>query len=305
MGVAAAPPARLMLYDCFTFFDELDILEIRLNVLRSVADRFVLVEARQTHQGRPKPLHFADNAARFSTFRESIIHVVVDEFPASASTPWTRENYQRDRIADGLNDATPGDLVLISDVDELPQPDVIAARKESPQVTIFRQLLCYYFLNCVAVNHNGTAAPAWSGTVMFPYHPRIDRPQRYRELIGLPGWPGDSLSHRLRAVVRAVRRRRALEGAVRFADHAGWHFSYLGGGQRIIRKLEAFAHTEYNDARYKDPEHIATAIRRGDDLFGRSLRFDIVPLDDRFPDWLSLNADKYQHLIAPVKDSER
>jgi len=74
-----------MIYDCFTFFNELDLLEIRLNVLKDVVDRFVLVEATQTFTGRPKPLYYKENAARFAAFADRIIHVVVDDFSAADS----------------------------------------------------------------------------------------------------------------------------------------------------------------------------------------------------------------------------
>src|SRR5947208_2297917 len=114
-----------MIYDCFTFFNELDLLEIRLNVLTEIVDRFVLVEAHQTHQGEHKPLYFAENRARFHRYNDKIIHVVVDGFPPDAVSPWDRENHQRNCIARGLAGARLGDTVLISDADEIPRPELI------------------------------------------------------------------------------------------------------------------------------------------------------------------------------------
>ena len=73
-----------MIYDCFTFFNELDVLEIRLHVLAEVVDRFVLVEARQTFQRGAKPLYYAENLDRFGPFADRIEHIVVDEFPQDA-----------------------------------------------------------------------------------------------------------------------------------------------------------------------------------------------------------------------------
>ena len=91
-----------MIYDCFSFFNELDLLEIRLNVLKDVVDKFVLVEAGETHTGKPKPLYFKENEARFAAFRDRIIYVAIERFPEVCTTSWARENWQRNAIAEGL-----------------------------------------------------------------------------------------------------------------------------------------------------------------------------------------------------------
>src|SRR5271165_7084860 len=85
-----------MIVDCFTFFDEFDVLEIRLKELSSVVDRFVLAEARQTFQGSPKPLYFQENAARFRPFLNKIEHLIVD-LPET-DDPWVREGCQRNAL---------------------------------------------------------------------------------------------------------------------------------------------------------------------------------------------------------------
>jgi hypothetical protein len=99
-----------MIFDCFTFFNELDILEIRLNEMAPVVDRFVLVEASKTFQGADKPLYFNENKARFAPFLDKIEHVIVDfpEDPSlyrkASSQAWAREYFQRDQIAQGRTD---------------------------------------------------------------------------------------------------------------------------------------------------------------------------------------------------------
>lgn len=108
-----------MLYDCFTFFNELEILEIRLHELDRVVDRFVLVEATRTHSGEPKPLYYDENKRYFSRWKTKIIPIIVDDMPES-DNPWTRERYQRDAIGRGLHQCSPDDTILISDVDEIP-----------------------------------------------------------------------------------------------------------------------------------------------------------------------------------------
>lgn len=108
-----------MIYDCFTFFNELELLEVRLHELSGVVDKFVLVEATQTFTGRPKPLYYAENRERFSRFHEQIIHVIVDDSPKS-DNPWTIEHFQRNCIARGLTQCRPDDWIMVSDADEIP-----------------------------------------------------------------------------------------------------------------------------------------------------------------------------------------
>src|SRR5689334_5945992 len=115
-----------MIYDCFIFFNELELLDIRLNILNEVVDKFVLVEATQTHQYKPKPLYYSDNKERFKAFHDKIIHLIVDELPPNPTNgprnSWDMERFQRNCIARGLNDCKPDDVIIISDLDEIPDP---------------------------------------------------------------------------------------------------------------------------------------------------------------------------------------
>src|ERR1700733_5689923 len=148
-----------MIYDCFTFFNELDVLEIRLHVLADVVDRFVLVEARQTFQRGSKPLYYRDNLDRFKSFADRIEHIVVDEFPPGASGPFDCEFWQRNSIRLGIQNAAIGDTIMISDVDEIPKPECVIAAASRGGVTIFRQLMFSYFLNCLHLAKDGSAKP--------------------------------------------------------------------------------------------------------------------------------------------------
>ena len=117
-----------MLIDTFMFYNELDILELRLEVLDKYVDRFVLVEAEVNHVGGPKKLFFANNRARFTKWLDKIEHVIVraDESPTDPN-PWSREKYQRSCIVRGLERACiPNDAhVMVSDVDEIPDMNLI------------------------------------------------------------------------------------------------------------------------------------------------------------------------------------
>ena len=138
-----------MVYDTFTFFNELDLLEIRLNELNDVVDKFVLTEATLTFQGKPKPLYFNENKQRFKSFEGKIIHVVVDQYPENpADNSWIYEHHQRDMIAKGLRNCLPEDTIIVSDIDEIPDPEKVKSTLTSDAIKIFKQRMFYYFLNC-------------------------------------------------------------------------------------------------------------------------------------------------------------
>ena len=228
-----------MIYDCFTFFNEIDLLELRLETLDRVVDRWVLVESTRTHSGHDKPLYFAESLARFARFNERIIHVIVDDNP-DGSDSWIRERHQRDAIMRGLSKCLDSDLVMVSDLDEIPDPrDVMAASKQDG-ISVFEHRNCYYFLNAM----NGF----WHGT----------RSTSYRQL--RVSSPNDL---------------RASTGSI--FPQSGWHYSFFGGVRLIQQKLKSYAHQEYNTASVTDPHRLKAAIATGTDLFGRtSVRFRLL-----------------------------
>jgi beta-1,4-mannosyl-glycoprotein beta-1,4-N-acetylglucosaminyltransferase len=285
-----------MIYDCFTFFNELDILEIRLNILKNVVDKFVLVEATRTHQGKEKPLYFSDNKTRYKEFADKIIHIVIDEYPPyEGKSAWTLERYQRDMIAKGWKDCKKDDIILVSDVDEIPNPETILAYKDKPGVFVFRQSMYYYFINCLNVSNGSNYK--WDGTIMckFKYH---FTPMDLRKIIYIQ--PGTTIKRFLPRVYSnylLMRWQLIHLKKIKCVENGGWHFSYLGGVQMIIKKLEAFAHTEYNKDEYKDPEKIEEALKNGKDIFGRDFHYKFVTLDNTFPDFILKNKEKYKHLL--------
>ena len=115
-----------MIIHAFPFFNELELLEIRLAELAPVVDRFLLVEATQTFTGKPKPLYFEQNKDRFAQY--AIEHVVIDPHPPDVVTPWQRENYPRHVMRERLcaMGLSPTDIVLLSDLDEIPRAEAVA-----------------------------------------------------------------------------------------------------------------------------------------------------------------------------------
>lgn len=252
-----------MLYDCFTFSDELELLEVRLHELAHVVDRFVLVEATATFSGLPKRLLFDEARPRFEAFAGRIIHIVVDDLPDVADA-WARERHQRDAVLRGLAGCRPDDLVLLSDVDEIPRASAVLEAARTPTLKRFQQRFYYYWLNCQC------------GEGCF------SRLATYADLQRLS--PG---------------RLRTAEGEV--LRDAGWHFSYMGGVERIQTKLQWFSHQEFNCRPYTEAAHIASAMDSGADLFGRAeMAFELVPVDKSYPAFIREHPERFAAWIRPM-----
>jgi hypothetical protein len=283
----------MTIYDCFIFFNELDLLEIRLNVLDPVVDRFVLVEATRTHQGDPKPLHYAANRERYRKFNDRIIHVVVDDYPPNPTgDPWVLERHQRRAIHRGLKAARPDDAIVVSDLDELPNPDRLRPAAATPGVKIFHQQLHYYFLDNVL---EGDPFDWVGARSVLARHRHVRDVQELRELaltMFSPSLPG------LRGPYDQIRRRYlSLRHRVSYVPDGGWQFSYLGGTDAIAAKLRAFTHKEYNTPEFTDQARLQELVSRGEDIFGRSLRFSTRPPPLPLPRHVLENRARYSHLF--------
>ena len=289
-----------MIYDCFTFFNELDLLELRLHELDDVVDKFVLVEATKTHQKKDKPLYFELNKNRFQKFDNKIIHIVVDEYPNSSvreTSNWDYERNQRNAIGRGLKNCKADDIILISDVDEIPNPSKIVEYKGKAGIKLFRQKMFYYFFNCINASDVSGKNYNWVGTVMI-FYKDFSKAQHFRD-IAIKYTPGNVMNWKARLyyLIKSLENKHLNRKDITFIDNGGWHFSYLGGVEKIISKIESFAHAEYNKEEYKDPEKLLAAINSGEDIFGRDFKYKFVNLDDTFPQYLTNNREKFNKFI--------
>src|SRR5579862_2641213 len=119
-------------YDCFLFFNEIELLKMRLEELDEVVDYFVLVESAETQRGTEKPFYFTENKQLFEKYLPKIIHIAVEERHPELGL-WERENYQRNCIARGLIHCRTEDVILISDLDEIPRPSLVREVKNNPK----------------------------------------------------------------------------------------------------------------------------------------------------------------------------
>lgn len=285
-GVSTPPDDTPRIWDCFTYFDEERLLRLRLETLAPVVHRFVIAEATRTFTGAAKPLHFRPE--RFADFADRIVHVVVDDLAEKPATAWDNEHRQRDALARGLAQARPDDWVIVSDVDEIPNPAVLHRFDPAKyRSALLLMRLHFYFLDNELVREGTDRQPRWDRVRMTT----VDR------LRGYYGGPQNFRTFRprdpLRSVTRLVDRWRNQR-----IDDAGWHFSWMMGVDKMIEKIGAFSHTEFDQPRFKDPEAIRRAIAEGRDLFGRDMQFALRPLDASYPAPLLARRAAYADLIA-------
>ncbi len=268
-----------MIVDCATYFNEADILEIRLQELYPVVDRFILVEATRTHKGDPKPLYYAENRQRYAPFNDKIIHIVYGDMPAgdSQAAIWRREIGQRQAIARGLRDVPDDAVVMVSDLDELPRREVAAAlRGGLPDDVIITldQTLYYGFVNkrCTNMRWSGTRATVASNV-------RVLTPDGVR-------W--ETLKPRSNEYPRHGR-----------IENAGWHLSYFGDARHIQQKMNSFLHQELVNADNTSLETIERRRLGTDDLWGRDeQQFAFGPAPD-LPWAMRCDPVKYAQYFHP------
>lgn len=270
---AAAPavptePASRRIFDCCTFFNEAEILEVRLAELYDVVERFVVVEATHTHSGEPKALTFGDHHERFRPYMDKIRYVVVDELVGTFS--WQREAYQRDAILRGLDGCRDEDMVIVSDVDEILRREVVERlRGGGPAFdTVFTAELDLFFYRL-----NYRFARNWRAAGAAPFRfIRQTGPNAVRYLAK------QDIGHLIR--------------------DAGWHFSWMGDLKRFAAKLNAYAHQEHAQSfGERDMAGVASFLDGGSAIPegapGAREEYEVVPLD-RHPRLVRDNLDRFR-----------
>ena len=257
-----------LIYDIFPFFNELDILELRLRMLGKIVGHTIVVQGDETHSGLPKPRYFDPLDLRWLPWAGKISTVTVPRIP-DAPTRWVRENAARHVMADALVGADDDDLVIVSDVDEI--PDDVVLTSCIPQVVGdtwvgFSAWCAYYYLNLWIPTPYPCIALARIGTV---------------RALG----------------AQALRNKKTCPpvGPVL----GGWHFTFMGGVEAIQTKLAAFAHAEYDTDAMKDPAWIAHHIaihklpQRGKWRYLYPSKLSSLPLE------VQQHPDRYAHLLLP------
>lgn len=271
----------MKVYDCFTFYNEFELLELRLKSLWNIVDYFVIVEADKNHTNKPKPFYFAERKEDFKNFLPKIRNIQLNvDIDYKGVGDWSIENGQRNSIIYGLSDAAPDDLIFISDADEIPAPDILQRiEKNKAQIIDFCPLVpspdgrilkipCQILIPASALlNHTPIAMNQnfhwyyfdwinsgifWQGTILTK-RKNLTTPQNLRNL--------------------RCAYSRVLDG--------GWHFTNMGGLKRVINKMISTVESDQkvlqsNNALI-DEDHIRNCLKNGLDIWQRN-RKDYVNL---------------------------
>ncbi len=134
------------IFDCFTFFNELEMLELRFQETYDTVDYFVIAESELTFTGMQKPLHFKEHQDRFRPYLDKVIHLVINDLPQS-NDPFDREHFQRNALVRGLEMARDDDLIMISDVDELIRPQAMKQASRLEGYVVFDMAMYQFYMN--------------------------------------------------------------------------------------------------------------------------------------------------------------
>ena len=240
--------------DVTLYNNELHVLDLRVNILQDVVDVFYVVQATQTFSGLPRKI--------LESYDHPKVKLVTIDFPDGLTT-WDRDHYQRNYKVD-VSGYSADDIVLISDLDEIPNPDVVEFLRENfdeTQSYSFSQIMHQYYLN------NQNISEPWAGT-------RAVSVGKYLAPILVP---------------QALRDTEANIGLA----NGGWHWSFLGDEEFLKAKIESYAHQEYNNRFTLD----SIVYRKDDnkDIFDRGFILKTVELDEQYPKYVREN----QELLAP------
>ena len=282
-----------MVYDLIPFFNELDILKLRLHILDPYVDKFIIEEATTTFSGQEKELCFEKNKDMFKEFLHKIEYIVVDE-DRDFKVTHERDYFQKNHLIEGLRGATSDDVIIFGDCDEIPNPSVL-----QNIIHNFDKSLVYHLAqrNFYAfINMEEKSGKLLSITGEFPEIKEEDRKWLGTKVCSIDNIPKEGIV-RLRDLISPCDKK-----SVRVAD-GGWHFGYMGGyketnpAKRIGVKVKAAAHQEYNDREVlaETMDHLIL----GEDIFGRNAKFERVEVDSSYPEYLRNNLQEFEHLYMP------
>lgn len=269
----------MKVYDCFPFFNELDVLEIRLKEMWDTVDYFVLVEANVSHSGNPKEYIFEKNKERFEPYLSKIRHIKVDDVPETQDS-WVREKFQRFCIGRGLFDAEKDDIIIVSDADEIPRAELIEMIKNDEND--YDRYILYIPMLEFRINYMKIHGFTKGSNIAVARGRSFTNAQQEREFTfyWTPKPPNTVL-----------------------VEHGGWHFTYLGDDNHALTKIQNFAHTETNIPQFTENLNIQFMIENKCGLHGPGSHeienFEYVKVDDYYPKAITENLERWQHLIIP------
>lgn len=282
---------KIKIYDIFNFFNELELLDIRLHILDPYVDYFVIVESTLTHSGKPKELFYENNKERFKQFEHKIIHYVIEDplqnftdaeqrltknnlsplekdiliqTLTSDNIPkgmghFLRDFYEKESVKQALTNLSDDDFCFISDLDEIWNPEILIDYRKDDIYRFKQTVYCYYL--------NNKSNEAWTGTIAT----------KYKNI------KNNCLNH--------LRTKRKTPYT--FVSNGGWHFTYQGGENRVKEKIESFSHQEINNTETKNK--ITERLQNNQDINGRDFVFLVD--ENGLPRYIKENKTNYKELF--------
>ena len=295
----------MKIYDCFMFYDEDLVIDLRLNILNEYVHKFVIVESKFTHSGKKRELLFDIN--KYSKFKKKINYIVLENEPVDLEivhdndtddkknskyimNALKRENFQRNGIKKGLTNAKPDDLILVSDVDEIPNLSNLDLNEINDNIILFKQNFYYYKFNLKLEDM------PWLGTKGCKYK-NLKSPQWLRNIKDkkYPFWRLDVLFSDKKY------------SNIKFIDNGGWHFSNMKTPEEIEKKMRTYLHHREYDIKPLGTKKIEEMIKSKKSIY--NLRADmknekidgtqnLKATDGReLPEYLKKNKTKYSNWI--------
>ena len=292
----------MKIFDCFMYFDEEILLDLRMNILDKYVDYFVIVESTFTHKGEERKLHF--NHKRFKKFENKIIYLVYDEKPKDIKeilkndiepdisnkfiiNALLRENGQRNFIINGLKDADDDDYILVSDVDEIPNLEEVNFSKINQKILLFRQDMFYYKFNLNLPNFS------WTGT----------KGCKKRNFIS-PQWLRNIKDRKYNFLRFDTFFSKTKYMNIKIIDNGGWHFTNLKNAKEIEYKLKSYLHHREFDVNPISSEEIKRIMNDKIAIYDLSLDKTTQKIGhgkklqkyslEKLPKFLQNNINKYQ-----------
>jgi beta-1,4-mannosyl-glycoprotein beta-1,4-N-acetylglucosaminyltransferase len=290
----------MKVYTAFNFFNELDMLELRLEVMNSAVDYFVICESTKTHSGKPKPLYYQENKRRYSKFKNKIIHYVIKDTPQTyndlenlepedsihnsvinnvKNMEWVpknemhfvRDGYEKECQKRGIALGHPkgDDIMVVGDLDEIPRPGMLKGLVEifdNERIYLLENMSCSFYANLEK------AGETWMGASVLTFEKLLQNS------------------------IPSLRMFKTGNHVI----NGGWHFTYMGGAEEIVKKLEAFSHQEFNTEYIKAnvPYLLANCVQNGIDILGRPSQWIVHDINDgTLPEYLVNNKDKFKKYI--------
>ena len=293
----------MKIFDCITYFDEPMLFDLRLNILNRYVDKFIVIEAKYTHSGKDKKLNFDIN--NFKKFQDKIIYKIIEKQPEnivkinisdyiSTQSQKKRMNSLKrielsyDKALECLNDASPDDVFILSDSDEIPNLEIVNLDKINNKILMFKQKMFYYKFNLYydlipwfgsrACKIKRLISPSWL---------RNTKPKKY------PFWRVDAIFSKTRY------------NQVKIIENGGWHFSQLKSPEDIEKKLFNFGHHNEVEISGINLEQIKKMVREKKVYYDhlsdktqkkeRSIGYDLKKLDlSELPTYLKNNFETYK-----------